>query len=141
LTKKEKVKRYPAIILKAILATSIIFASGCGSKESYSKDQVLNSFSKVAEQRTLIGRDNIYPWWSEKISQGSIKYVKDGDYYEIEFLGMSGGSEVWGIDMGSSKIWPINNSAVLMAFALFCHSGEDPSADCQQWAHQMEAAK
>ena len=75
----------------------------------------------------------LFIWWSEKISQGSVKYLKDGDYYEIEFLGMSGGSEVWGIDMGSSKIWPINNSAVLMAFALFCNSGEDPSADCQQW--------
>ena len=134
-------KRYLAIILTAILATGIIFASGCGSEESYSKDKVLNSFSQVAEQRALTGRQNIYPWWSEKISQGSVKHIRDVDYYEIEFPGMSGGSEVWGIDMDSSKIWPINQSAVLMAFTLFCHSAEDPSTDCQQWAHQLETEK
>lgn len=134
-------KRYLSIILMAALATSIIFASGCGSEESYSKDKVLNSFSQVAEQRTLTGRQNIYPWWSEKTSQGSVKYLRDVDYYEIEFPGMAGGMEVWGIDMNNSKIWPINDSALLMAFALFCHSAEDPSMDCQQWAHQLETEK
>ena len=134
-------KRYLSIILMAALATSIIFASGCGSEESYSKDKVLNSFSQVAEQRTLTDRQNIYPWWSEKISQGSVKHIRDVDYYQIEFSGMSGGSEVWGIDMNNSKIWPINDSALLMAFALFCHSAEDPSMDCQQWAHQLETEK
>ena len=120
---------------------SVIFVSGCGGKQAYSIDEVLNSFSTIAEQRMLTERQNIYPWWSEKISQGSVKHIKDGDYYQIEFPSMSGGSEVWGIDLNNSRIWPINNNAVLMAFALFCHSGEDPSVDCQQWAHQLQTGE
>jgi hypothetical protein len=117
----------------------MVSVSSCGGNgnQSYSIDQVLNSFSTVAQQLTLDERQDIYPWWSEKISQGSVKHIKDADYYQIEFTGMSG-TEVWGIDMNNSRIWPINDNAVLMAFALFCRSGEDPSADCQQWAQKLE---
>jgi len=129
------------VILVAAVTLSIVLLSGCGGKASYSIDEVLNSFSTIAEQRTLADRQNIYPWWSENINQGSVKHVTDGDYYQIEFPGMSGGPEVWGIDMSNSKIWPINNSALLMAFALFCVGGDDPSADCQQWAHQLETGQ
>jgi len=132
------VTRYLSIILLVALVAGIVFVSGCGGQQSYSIDQVLNSFSTIAQQRTLAVRQDIYPWWSEKISQGSVKHIGDADYYQIEFPGMSGGSEVWGIDMNNSSIWPINNNALLMAFALFCRSGEDPSADCQQWAQKLE---
>ena len=137
-------KRYLSIILMAALAASIVFVSGCGGKESYSTeksysiDEVLNSLSNIAEQRTLAERQTVYPWWSEKISQGSVKHIGDEGYYQIEFPGMAGGSEVWGIDMNNSRIWPINDDAVLMAFALFCHSGNDPNADCWQWADQLK---
>jgi len=135
------VKRYFPVILIAALAMSIIFFAGCSGKASYSIDDVLNSFSRIAQQRTLADRQDIYPWWSANISQGSVKHVADGDYYQIEFPGMSGGSEVWGIDMNNSKIWPINDSATLMAFALFCQGGEDTNSDCQQWAHQSETGQ
>ena len=137
----KKVMRYLSIILIVTFVASVIFVSGCGGKQSYSVDEVLNSFSTIAGQRTLAERQNIYPWWSENISQGSVKHMEDGGNYQIEFPGMSGGSEVWGIDLNNSKIWPINNNAILMAFALFCHSGEDPSADCQQWAHQLQTGE
>jgi hypothetical protein len=86
------VKRYFSVILIVTLATSIIFLSGCGGKGSYSIDDVLNSFSRIAGQRTLADRQNVYPWWSANINQGSVKHITDGDYYQIEFPGMSGAS-------------------------------------------------
>jgi hypothetical protein len=96
----------------------------------------LSTFSQVAKQRTLTARQNIYSWWSERLSQGSVKYIKSGDYYQIEFVSMSGVEE-WGINMETSKFWPMNDKATMSAFTMFCSSKDDPAGDCQQWANQL----
>ncbi len=130
--------RYLLVVLMAILAASIIIMSGCASSSEgpYSASEVLRSFDKIAEQRTLPARENIYSWWSERLNQGSVKYIKAEDCYEIEFVSMSGVEE-WGIDMESSRIWPMNDKAIMSAFTMFCSSKDDPAVDCQQWANQL----
>lgn len=130
--------RYLIVVLIAILAASIILISGCvsSSKGPHSTSEVLSSFSTVVEQRTLTARENIYSWWSERLNQGSVKYIKAETYYKVEFVSMSG-VEVWGINMESSKIWPMNDKATMSAFTMFCTSGDDPSTDCQQWANEL----
>lgn len=130
--------RYLTTILISILAASFILMSGCaGSSEGpHSTSEVLSTFANITEQRTLTARQNIYYWWSERLNQGSVNYIKAEDYYQIEFVSMSGVEE-WGINMESSKIWPLNDEATMSAFTLFCSSKDDPSADCQQWADQL----
>jgi hypothetical protein len=126
------------LIFIAVLATSIIYTLSCTSisKGPHSSDEVLTTFARLAEQQTLTARDNIYSWWSERLSQGSVKYVEDENYYEVEFVSMSG-VEQWGIDMESSKIWPMNQNAILSAFTMFCSGKDDASTDCQQWSNQL----
>lgn len=130
--------RYLALILLEVFAISFILISGCASisEGPHSKSEVLSSFANITEQCTLAARQNIYSWWSERLNQGSVKYIKAQDYYEIEFVSMSGVEE-WGINMESSKIWPLNHEATISAFTLFCSSKDDPGADCQQWANQL----
>jgi len=124
-------------ILVIVLSASVIWGYACsGSDAPHSRSEVLSSFSKIAEQRTLSGRENIYSWWSERLNQGNVRYVEAEGYYEVEFVSMSGVEE-WGIDMESSEISPLNDRAVMSAFTMFCSSKDDPSADCQQWADQL----
>lgn len=133
--------RYLTLIVTAILAASVIFTCACTSsnKGPNSDNEVLSTFSQVAEQRTITARDNIYSWWAERLDQGSVTYMKAENYYKVEFLSMSG-VETWGINMETSKIWPINHKAIVSAFSMFCSSKDDPSTDCQQWAQQLLAA-
>ena len=130
--------RYLLVILIAIFSASFILISGCaGSSEGpHSTSEVLSSFANITEQRTLTARQDIYSWWSERLNQGSVNYIKAENYYQIEFVSISGVEE-WGINMENSRIWPINDNATMSAFTMFCTSKDDPSTDCQQWADQL----
>src|SRR4030042_5198158 len=130
--------RYLLVILIAIFSASFILISGCaGSSEGpHSTSEVLSSFANITEQRTLTARQDIYSWWSERLNQGSVNYIKAENYYQIEFVSISGVEE-WGINMENSRIWPINDNATMSAFTMFCTSKDDPSTDCQQWADKL----
>jgi hypothetical protein len=132
------VKGYLVVILITILTASPILLSGCAgnSEGHYSTSEVLSSFADITEQHTLTARENIYSWWSERLNQGSVNYIRAEDYYEVEFVSMSG-IEQWGIDMESSKIWPINQNAIFSAFTMFCSGKDDASTDCQPWSNQL----
>lgn len=130
--------RYLPLILIVVLAASITWVSACtgSGKGPHSADEVLNTFSQVAGQRTLTARENIYSWWSERLEQGSVKYMEAENYYKVEFVSMSG-VEVWGINMESSEIWPMNDRAIMSAFTMFCSSKDDPAVDCQEWSNRL----
>ena len=66
--------------------------------------------------------------------------LKKDDTYEIHLPNFGDkGTEIWGIDMKSSQIWPKNAGALLSAIALFCHDRNDQRLDCQLWFAQLDA--
>lgn len=82
----------------------------------------------------------IFPWWSFNVSLGEVTYIQEEDIYEIEFpcLGEEG-VEVWGIDMKTREIWPLNSGALLSALLFFCEGRDDPRAECQTWLSILDS--
>ena len=139
-------KRYLIPILVPVLVVAITFTSGCASTGSHSTDEVVSSFYNIAKQRTVEENKMLLYAWSPPIMLAVVKYIKDEDYYEIDLPcepdnPSSTCVEEWGIDMQSTRIWPINYNAIMWALVLFCHSKDDPNSDCQLWVHELDALK
>ena len=123
------------------LVTVVLILSGCADGGEYSSDDVMSSFYTIAKNKTLSDseRQDYLKWWSHQIILGKVKQI-EGDVYEIQFPDMSLETvEVWGIDMNSSKIQPVNSGALLSAIVLFCRDRNDQKADCQLWVRQLDA--
>jgi hypothetical protein len=136
-------KQHFTLVLVAILVVGIILLSGCGDTGTYSKDEVVYSFIDISSQKTLDENGMMKYAWSPAVMFASVKYVKDKDYYEIEWPcepdnPYSSCVEQWGIDMETSTIWPLNASALMWAIVLFCKGKDDPSLDCQLWIHLLK---
>ena len=127
-------------LLLVLLLIAVMIMTSCTSPGPYTEDEVTSSFYKIAREQTLPERQEILRWWSPQIILGQVKYIKEKDFYEIKFPDMKlEGEEIWGIDMKSSKIWPVNGGALLSAIALFCEARNDKRLDCQLWFAQLDA--
>jgi len=127
-------------LLLVFFLIAVMIMTSCTSPGPYTEDQVISSFYEIAREQTLPERQEILRWWSPQIILGQVKYIKEKDIYEIKVPDMKlEGVEIWGIDMKSSKIWPVNGGALLSAIALFCGDRNDQRLDCQLWFAQLDA--
>lgn len=133
------------LLALVLLGSSVLFgcrpSEGNAGKSNYSSDDVISSFCAIAKDRALPDsfRQEYLKSWSTQTILGKVKRVED-DVFEIQFPDISLETmEVWGIDMNSSKIQPMNGGALLSALLLFCRDRDDQKADCQSWVRLLDA--
>ena len=129
----------PGMLVAFVLAS--VLAEGCARAAPHSDNEVVwGTFYKVVKQSALPEREEILRWWGTELALAEVKYLKKEDTYEIYFPTMDHqGVEIWGIDMKTSKIWPINFGAVSDAILLFCQDRQDQRLHCRQWFGQLDA--
>jgi len=115
----------------------------CANAGRYAEHEVISAFLDIEQAQTVPEfPKRIAAWWETSLGLAKVKYVKNTDTYEITFPNFGGEyEEIWGIDMKSSRIWPINSGALLSAIVLFCHDQNDQRLDCQLWFRQVDALK
>lgn len=127
----------PLIVL--LLAAVLV---SCSEQGPHENGEVLSKLYNAVEERTLPERQEIQDQWALSVlALGSVDYLEETDAYEVSFLADpydSSTKEIWGVNMRTGEVWPVDAGALFSAVVFFCQDKNDPSLECRRYLEAME---
>ena len=122
-----------SLILFALLCLVPLSCNGEGPHES---QEVVSTLVRAISDRTLPERKQFYDDWAlGALIFSRVSFIESEGTYEVTVRPdpYEPVREIWGVDMDTGSIWPIDSAAVLSAILFFCVDRDDTDIRCKSY--------